>query len=58
MFENIGGVYGLRNVGIVNVCGEYSVFLDVDDWYDLNVLKYLLDLLDDFYDDFVVFGLI
>lgn len=52
------GAHGPRNVGIVNARGEYSVFLDADDWYDLNALKYLSDLLDDSHDDFAVSGLI
>lgn len=58
LLENTGGAHGPRNVGIVNARGEYSVFLDADDWYDLNALKYLSDLLDDSHDDFAVSGLI
>ncbi|MCG4734940.1 glycosyltransferase family 2 protein, partial [Casaltella massiliensis] len=57
LLENTGGAHGPRNVGIVNARGEYSVFLDADDWYDLNALKYLSDLLDDSHDDFAVSGL-
>ena len=34
LLENTGGAHGPRNVGIVNARGEYSVFLDADDWYD------------------------
>ena len=44
--ENTGGAHGPRNVGILNARGEYLVFLDADDWYDENALKYMSETLD------------
>lgn len=56
--QNTGGAHGPRNVGIMNARGQYTVFLDADDWYDLNALKYLSDLLDTSGDDFAVSGIV
>ena len=56
--QNTGGAHGPRNVGILNAKGEYLVFLDADDWYDLDALHYLSELLDESGDDFAVSGLV
>lgn len=56
--QNTGGAHGPRNVGILNARGDYLVFLDADDWYDLNALRYLSQLLDASGDDFAVSGLV
>ena len=55
--SNTGGAHGPRNVGILNARGAYAVFLDSDDWYDLNALNYLSELLDESGDDVSVSGL-
>ena len=44
--KNTGGAHGPRNVGILNARGEYLVFLDADDWYDENALKYMSEILE------------
>lgn len=56
--QNTGGAHGPRNVGILNARGDYLVFLDADDWYDLDALRYLSQLLDASGDDFAVSGLV
>lgn len=56
--ENTGGAHGPRNIGILNARGKYLVFLDADDWYDLNALRYLSELLDDSGDGLAVSGLV
>lgn len=56
--ENTGGAYGPRNVGILNARGEYIVFLDSDDWYDLNALKYMIQLLDTSEDNMAFTGMV
>jgi glycosyltransferase involved in cell wall biosynthesis len=38
------GLGGARNTGINNSIGEYLLFLDSDDWYLPNTLKYLITL--------------
>ena len=53
--KNTGGAHGPRNVGLLNARGEYLVFLDADDWYDVDGLKILSDLLDKSGDG-IVFG--
>ncbi|MBL1230704.1 glycosyltransferase family 2 protein [Enterococcus sp. BWB1-3] len=44
--KNTGGAHGPRNVGLLNARGEYLVFLDADDWYALDGLEMLANLLD------------
>ena len=56
--KNTGGAHGPRNVGIDNARGQYMVFLDADDWYDLDALAYMTDLLDRSSDDFAVKGMV
>ncbi|WP_251421502.1 MULTISPECIES: glycosyltransferase [Lactococcus] len=56
--KNTGGAHGPRNVGIDNARGQYMVFLDADDWYDLDALAYMTDLLDRSSDDFAVTGMV
>lgn len=56
--QNTGGAHGPRNVGISHARGQYSVFLDADDWYELDALKYLSNLLDTSGDDFAVSGIV
>jgi glycosyltransferase involved in cell wall biosynthesis len=56
--QNTGGAHGPRNVGINHARGEYSVFLDADDWYEHDALKYLSNLLDLSGDDFAVSGIV
>ena len=56
--QNTGGAHGPRNVGILNAKGKYLVYLDADDWYDLDALRYLSQLLDESGDDFAVSGLV
>ena len=56
--QNTGGAHGPRNVGILNARGDYLVFLDADDWYDLDALRYLSQILDASGDDFAVSGII
>ena len=53
--KNTGGAHGPRNLGLLNARGEYLVFLDADDWYDVNGLKILSDLLDKS-EDGIAFG--
>lgn len=56
--KNTGGAFGPRNIGITHLRGEYTVFLDSDDWYDLNALNYLSVFLDKSQDDMIVSGLV
>jgi glycosyltransferase involved in cell wall biosynthesis len=46
LHENTGGAHGPRNVGLLNALGQYIVILDADDWYALDGLKILAELLD------------
>ena len=39
--ENIGGAYGPRNIGLKYATGEYLMFLDSDDSYELNACEIL-----------------
>ena len=39
--QNNSGVSVARQVGIDNVCGEYSIHIDPDDWIDSNMLEEL-----------------
>lgn len=56
--KNTGGAHGPRNVGLLHAKGEYLVILDSDDWYDINALKYMSDLLDKTGDNFLASGVI
>lgn len=56
--ENTGGAHGPRNIGILNARGEYMVFLDADDWYDLEAMSYMTDLLERSGDGFAVTGMV
>lgn len=39
--QNNSGVSIARQVGIDNVCGEYSIHIDPDDWIESNMLEEL-----------------
>lgn len=56
--KNTGGAHGPRNVGLLNSRGKYLVFLDADDWYHLDGLRVLADLLDESNDGIAFGGLI
>lgn len=56
--KNTGGAHGPRNVGLLHAKAEYIVILDSDDWYELNALKYMSDLLDKTGDHFLATGVI
>ncbi len=40
------GVSATRNIGIKNTNGQYCVFLDSDDWLELNTIERLVSLID------------
>lgn len=40
-----GGISDARNVGIVKVTGEYMMFVDSDDWIDLEICEKSLDVM-------------
>lgn len=51
-----GGLSDARNVGIENSQGDYLMFIDSDDWIELNSCDYLLDLSHKNNSDIVIFG--
>ena len=53
-FKENGGLSSARNYGVSKACGEYILFLDSDDYYELDLLKVLNDSLDNC--DVVRFG--
>jgi glycosyltransferase involved in cell wall biosynthesis len=50
------GVAVARSVGIKESCGQYIMFLDSDDFYDINLLKLAEQKIKDTEADIVVFG--
>ncbi|MGF2128853.1 glycosyltransferase family 2 protein [Lactococcus lactis] len=56
--RNTGGAHTPRNLGILKARGKYLVILDADDWYELDALKSMSDLLDESQDKMVVGGIV
>lgn len=52
--ENTGTPAEPRNLGIKLSNSEYITFLDADDWFSVNALKCLSEILDETNDDYVV----
>ena len=53
-YKKNGGLSSARNYGVSKSCGEYILFLDSDDYYELDLLLKLNDSIDDC--DVVRFG--
>lgn len=43
-----GGVSSARNLGLINALGKWLLFVDSDDWIDLNALERLVELVNKF----------
>ncbi len=53
-----GGTHTARNLGLDNSKGEYVMFMDPDDWLDLNTIQYLVEKIRENNLDYVRFNYI
>ncbi len=51
-----GGLSDTRNFGLTKVSGEYVMFLDSDDWFELDMLERFVEKISDFTYDVVIQG--
>ncbi len=51
-----GGLSDARNFGMKYVNGEYIVFVDSDDWLELNMIEYMIKLSNEYNGDIVQVG--
>ena len=51
-----GGLISARVDGLMLANGEYSIFVDGDDWIETNELQYISEIINDYYPDMIEFG--
>lgn len=53
--KNNGGLSDARNYGLKHIHGEYIMFVDADDWIDLNTCEVLMNVINLTHSDIVMF---